>query len=1160
MKGYRTAVLGLLVGIMLAVAGAATPLPGAVLAAAKPDGLIVEYDRIQSLKGDFSYRAFDNRVVVRDTAAGLRAVIEVRDVEQSVFPEFQRVIAGNAEVARRLGPAISGVQEVLGGRLQVQVFLGGTMLLEKASGTIWWGWHKARSMKVRAGGGEAPAPPPVAGGVPILDEAGALTAADRQDLAAALAALRARNGLALGLAFLPEMESAAAREKAPVLRKQLIEAGSLPAVSGLLVFTGARSYFWHRDTRVDALVSWEGIQAAWRTTPDSTPLPRRVLEFTRSLGERMAGGAPVTPPNPPVIPGNPPTNPPTPPVSDADAASLRPPDVAPISVKRGATLAQGSIAPATGGVVDSQDGLVLRFPAGGVKAPLAVRIYAAETSAPPVTIRPLGEPEAAAMKTLCAWDVDLGGEKGLLPKPVDVTIDLKRFQRADGKVPLLAPAETLDGKTWSFVPYRVDGTKLVFQTRHFSPKILGAHPGYWVALGALAAGYVIYYRADELPSICNADAPFVSSGAYSGNKFEICWSVKMPGGDPKTGLKDEAGFNRAVAAARAGGFPIQDTEMDELRRQYLMPPAARQVEEALVFAKAYLKRRGFNEPTLSLPVYIVPSLKEDDGLLFNPYTGRRYILIGGNLDLRGTYRAALHELFHHYQVGYNWIWNGDSAFMEACAALIEREAHRDAEYLKKLPGGLLNSVDNNARMDVYRTTLAGPPYSRSDPKPTQRHGYGLSWFLEYCRDRKNPTNKDQFMVDLMENCSSYAAVDAFKWATGGSAFYLNDYFLTFAEEYVLKGIPTENPYGKLYYPSAPYQVWDNPYRTADTFNFNNLATKELGADMPAMSMQFYKLVAPASKKAKLLVQAPADWFTGTNKRGVFFRESPRDLLVKRYTTLQQKGDTAVAMPFDADRYLYLVDAGKSGAARLWTLEPPTFVMQWAEGALLRASWKVPGAVRRWPELFKGYRVYLAVNGEPKPVLAVDVNEPLPDFPQYRVVIDPAAAKLTPEQKKKGLNIYVTTVLKEGLVTARAADGSLRPLESEPSDPAGLPAGGTVAVTVHEPKPEKVPTNPFEVLDGTPTPGATVTLTYVAQGKPQRQTATTDKMGRVKFTGVPQGVEFTVEIQVGLRRETKKGSLTAEKPDAYLQFGWFGHEVKIGPSVSTPPGAPAPPPK
>jgi hypothetical protein len=116
------------------------------------------------------------------------------------------------------------------------------------------------------------------------------------------------------------------------------------------------------------------------------------------------------------------------------------------------------------------------------------------------------------------------------------------------------------------------------------------------------------------------------------------------------------------------------------------------------------------------------------------------------------------------------------------------------------------------------------------------------------------------------------------------------------------------------------------------------------------------------------------------------------------------------------------------------------------------------------------------------------------------------------------------------------------------------------VVVHQPKPDKLPNNPFEVLEGTPTPGATVTCRYTWGGKPVTQTATTDKKGNCRFTNVPFGVVVTVDIQVGIRKESKTITLTAQQPNGGVQFGWMGHEVTPGPSVPTPPsGVPAPPP-
>lgn len=224
------------------------------------------------------------------------------------------------------------------------------------------------------------------------------------------------------------------------------------------------------------------------------------------------------------------------------------------------------------------------------------------------------------------------------------------------------------------------------------------------------------------------------------------------------------------------------------------------------------------------------------------------------------------------------------------------------------------------------------------------------------------------------------------------------------------------------------------------------------------------------------------------------------------------------------------------------------------------SWKIPPAVQAWPDLFKGYRVYVTAAGESKPAAVVDVPRPVDDFTKNPVEIDPVALKITAEQQKKGLQVQVATVTREGLVAQTSPTGGKEPLESERSDAASAPAGGTISVVVHEPKPDKIPTNPFEVLGGTPTPGASVTCRYTWQGKNVSLTATTNKYGTCRFTAVPFGVAVTIEIQVGVRKESKTITLLPQQPDAGVEFGWMGHEARASGGVSIPPNAPAPKPK
>jgi len=140
--------------------------------------------------------------------------------------------------------------------------------------------------------------------------------------------------------------------------------------------------------------------------------------------------------------------------------------------------------------------------------------------------------------------------------------------------------------------------------------------------------------------------------------------------------------------------------------------------------------------------------------------------------------------------------------------------------------------------------------------------------------------------------------------------------------------------------------------------------------------------------------------------------------------------------------------------------------------------------------------------------------------------------------------YVALGLASVEALLRAADGS--PLVSEPTWQTDQP--GEIAGTVYKDKEEVQigAVNPFSTLEGEAIPDLEVVCTYTWQGKTERRTARTDKYGAFRFTGLP----LEVEIQVSARGKTQSVTCTAEKPRAFVVFGWAGHEIKVEHQVST----------
>jgi hypothetical protein len=544
------------------------------------------------------------------------------------------------------------------------------------------------------------------------------------------------------------------------------------------------------------------------------------------------------------------------------------------------------------------------------------------------------------------------------------------------------PAIAIDGKRWTFPPYEVRDGALVFRTRHFSEiglfswTVRGAFVAKAVAIGLplVFLGYIVYNRADELPECCHQDAPFTSLGADE-RGWEVEWSHKIP-------FKDAEGYRRKFESILSeyeqfGGGGVSGAlalrgELEEARREFLTPDRVRPVEEALALAKEYIESRGFVLPGGRMRVYVLPEIERESAVYYNPWLGRPYTFVGLNWDRNDIYSAVLHEFFHFYQSGYvGYERMCDAPLLEASALLLEREA-RDF-YQKR---GLKVWTDI-ARLDVYRDGLDGPDCSVAsmDPTPVQRHGYGLSWFLEYLRDERYSGDQAGFHAALLREWSRRGTGALHKglvWAAGGSDFDLGLALHDFAQRYVLRGMKSRTPYEIKYQTpmfSTPYAVGTLNLAASPVYDIDDALVK-------AWSIQFFDLQPPGRPKTSLIISVPQEWFDGKPGRSVFVRTSEGDRDASAFRDLPAARDGAIALPFDADRYLYVVDTGQTGSgwvfanqpALVYVLEPPGDVQASLTGNHLSVNWEPPPLARGRPELIFEYAVYLG--DAPKPLARV----------------------------------------------------------------------------------------------------------------------------------------------------------------------------------------------
>lgn len=663
-----------------------------------------------------------------------------------------------------------------------------------------------------------------------------------------------------------------------------------------------------------------------------------------------------------------------------------------IPVTREKRLASRTLSAAKGGALSSGDGLTLTVPAGALDQDRKVSIHAARFPGPALSAGVVGQP-AKPMAVLRTWDIDLGPETGLMPGELEISIDVSAYPAE--RFPLLSPAVAADGRTWTRLAAERKGDVLVFTTRHCSPVcLLGLAQAAAVVLPIAAITYLVYDRVDEFPSRYNAHAPFLSVDDNP-EGFEIYWSKKVPGADPKTGFRDEKGYlaalekiardYRDIGGGGSGGAVALRGEIRELRRRHLMPECVKRVEEALATARDYLTTRNIKPPLLNLPVYVVPTLDRDSGYIHNPWSGRRYMILRADLP-RGTLNTtALHELFHHYQAGYVWIdRTGHLPLIEAMALLLEREAApRYAE--RKMPFDTTEGLAL-AQLVVYRHGLGGP--ERWEEGFVRRFGYGLTWLLEYLRDEcwVGPLKKnkpEEFLPQLLKYWGSTklnAIHKALAWAAGGNESDLALAYLAFARTHVLKG-PVDTcgkrtPFGSRY-DACP--LADSPYGDQTAEHGLSSTTTRLDTT-PAIkvddtlirpwSIQFLQFVPPGRRNAVLAAKVPREWFPAKGRqRAVLIREGARQTDPRPLAEYDEAPPTTAsawaALPLDQDLFVYIVDTGQTGSgwvsdyapARFFLLEPPSRVRPAVKDGTLTLEWTpAPSAAAAGEELH--YFAYL----------------------------------------------------------------------------------------------------------------------------------------------------------------------------------------------------------
>lgn len=106
--------------------------------------------RIPEFDGDFSYTAFEDRIILA-RPDHKSAVVGVAGPGKSVGASFRQFVSAQPAVATLLGEAVSLEMSLLGNSVAVQVFEGGALVRERATNKIWWNAHPKRPRGLRPG-------------------------------------------------------------------------------------------------------------------------------------------------------------------------------------------------------------------------------------------------------------------------------------------------------------------------------------------------------------------------------------------------------------------------------------------------------------------------------------------------------------------------------------------------------------------------------------------------------------------------------------------------------------------------------------------------------------------------------------------------------------------------------------------------------------------------------------------------------------------------------------------------------------------------------------------------------------------------------------------------------------------------------------------------
>lgn len=113
-------------------------------ATVRPAGRIMAYPRVKDFRDDYRYTAYHDGIVLVHKATGKENILWADRPGHAVEGRFARTLEKDSVLAGRLGQAVTEETPLFDGQVAAQLFEGGAMLYEPASGMSWWNWHMKR--------------------------------------------------------------------------------------------------------------------------------------------------------------------------------------------------------------------------------------------------------------------------------------------------------------------------------------------------------------------------------------------------------------------------------------------------------------------------------------------------------------------------------------------------------------------------------------------------------------------------------------------------------------------------------------------------------------------------------------------------------------------------------------------------------------------------------------------------------------------------------------------------------------------------------------------------------------------------------------------------------------------------------------------------------